>query len=96
MAEVPVWTERLRVCSYDVDFTRRATSVSLCRYFLEAAWNHAEALGVGFSHLQQQGRYWVLSRLVLGCRAPRSGAARQHSGPGRAEPNPRSRCGTSR
>lgn len=65
MAEVPVWTERLRVCSYDVDFTRRATSVSLCRYFLEAAWNHAEALGVGFSHLQQQGRYWVLSRLVL-------------------------------
>ncbi len=61
-SEPPVWTEELRIRSYDVDATRRATSLSLCRYFLEAAWNHAEALGFGFSHLQTQGKFWVLAR----------------------------------
>lgn len=55
-SNAPVWTRRLKVCSHDVDFTRRATSVSVCRYFLDAAWNHAEALGVGFDHLASQGR----------------------------------------
>ncbi len=64
-AAAPVWTEQLRICSYDVDLTRRATSMCLCRYFLEAAWNHAEALGFGFSHLARQGKLWVLSRLAL-------------------------------
>jgi len=58
----PVWSERFQIRSYDVDATRRATSVSLCRYFLEAAWNHAEALGFGFTHLSSQGKFWVLSR----------------------------------
>jgi medium-chain acyl-[acyl-carrier-protein] hydrolase len=64
-AESPVWIEPLKIRSYDVDFTRRATSASLCRYFLEAAWNHAEALGVGFNHLASQGKFWVLSRLRM-------------------------------
>jgi medium-chain acyl-[acyl-carrier-protein] hydrolase len=61
----PVWAEPLRICSYDVDFTRHATVASVCRYFLEAAWNHAEALGVGFEHLGAQNRFWVLSRLRI-------------------------------
>jgi medium-chain acyl-[acyl-carrier-protein] hydrolase len=60
-----MWSEPLRIRSYDVDFTRRATSASLCRHFLEAAWNHAEALGVGFNQLAKQGKCWVLSRLRL-------------------------------
>jgi medium-chain acyl-[acyl-carrier-protein] hydrolase len=60
----PVWTEPLRICSYDVDFTRRATLTSLSRYFLEAAWNHAEAMGVGFEYMRRQGKGWVLSRLL--------------------------------
>ncbi len=64
-AKAPVWTEQLKICSYDVDAARHATSASLCRYFLEAAWNHAEALGVGFSNLAGQGRLWVLSRLLV-------------------------------
>ena len=63
--ESPLWTEQLHICSYDVDFTRRATSTSLCRYFLDAAWNHAEALGIGFQALAQQDKFWVLSRLLL-------------------------------
>jgi medium-chain acyl-[acyl-carrier-protein] hydrolase len=64
-AEWPVWTEPVKIRSYDVDFTHRATSASLCRYFLEAAWNHAETLGVGFNHLANQGKFWVLSRLRM-------------------------------
>ncbi len=63
--ESPLWTEQLRIRSYDVDFTRRATLTSLYRFFLDAAWNHAEALGIGFSHLQSQNKFWVLSRLLL-------------------------------
>jgi medium-chain acyl-[acyl-carrier-protein] hydrolase len=63
--EWPVWTEQIKICSYDVDFTHRATSATLCRYFLEAAWNHAEALGVGFTELERQSKFWVLSRLLL-------------------------------
>jgi len=64
-AEWPVWTEPLKIRSYDVDFTRRVTSASLCRHFLEAAWNHAEALGVGFNQLAGQRKFWVLSRLRM-------------------------------
>jgi medium-chain acyl-[acyl-carrier-protein] hydrolase len=63
LTEPPVWTEPLKIRSYDVDFTRRATSASLCRYFLDAAWNHAEALGIGFHHMATLGKFWVLSRL---------------------------------
>lgn len=63
--EWPVWTEQIKICSYDLDFTHRATSATLCRYFLEAAWNHAEALGVGFTELERQSKFWVLSRLLL-------------------------------
>jgi len=62
-AEALVWSEVLRIRSYDVDATRRATSPSLFRYFLEAAWNHAEALGAGFTRLRDDGKFWVLSRL---------------------------------
>ncbi|MHC1764783.1 MAG: acyl-[acyl-carrier-protein] thioesterase [Verrucomicrobiia bacterium] len=65
----PLWTEQLRIRSFDVDFTRRATLASLYRYFLDAAWNHAEALGIGFEHLKTQNRFWVLSRLLLEVKA---------------------------
>lgn len=61
--EAPVWSEEVRARSYDVDATRRMTGASLCRYFLEAAWNHAEALGCGFEQLREQGKFWVLSRM---------------------------------
>ncbi|MGH7967311.1 MAG: acyl-[acyl-carrier-protein] thioesterase, partial [Limisphaerales bacterium] len=61
----PVWKENLQIRSYDLDFRKRATIEALCRYFLEAAWNHAEALGFGYSHLAAQQRFWVLARLVI-------------------------------
>lgn len=65
-----IWTEMVEVRSYQADAMRRATLESLCLYFQEAAWNHAEALGVGFSHLREQGRLWVLSRLALEIERP--------------------------
>ena len=60
-----VWTESVTIRSYEVDFRQQATPEALCRYFLEAAWNHAEALGVGYSHLATQNRVWVLARLLI-------------------------------
>lgn len=60
-----IWQEAIRIHSYDVDFARQATLEAVSRLFLEAAWNHAEALGVGYAHLAQQGRFWVLVRLLI-------------------------------
>lgn len=60
-----IWQEEIRIHSYDVDFTQNATLEVLCRLFLEAAWNHAEALGVGFARLAEQNRLWVLARLLI-------------------------------
>lgn len=65
MTETGFWAQKLRFHSYDVDFQRRAGLCSICRYFLDAAWNHAEQLGVGYTHLAGQERFWVLSRLLL-------------------------------
>ena len=60
-----VWTVGLQIRSYDVDFKRKATVDAICRYFFDAAWSHAEALGVGYTHLAKQLRFWVLSRFVV-------------------------------
>ena len=57
--------EEITIHSYDVDFSRDVTLEALCRCFLEAAWNHAEALGVGFAHLAAQNQLWVLARLLI-------------------------------
>ncbi len=60
-----IWTENFKIHSYEVGLSRRATLETVCRYFQEAAWNHAEALGVGYSQLRRQNRIWVLSRLLV-------------------------------
>jgi acyl-ACP thioesterase len=67
MSETPprIWAETFKVHSYEVDFTQRATLTTLCHYFQEAAWNHAELLGVGYNQLQTERRLWVLSRLLI-------------------------------
>jgi medium-chain acyl-[acyl-carrier-protein] hydrolase len=63
--ESGVWRKRLRIHSYDVDFRKRATAEALCRSFLEAAWNHAEQLGIGYNELSKQDQLWVLARLLV-------------------------------
>lgn len=72
----PVWAEETRIHSYDADATRSASLEAVCRLFLEAAWSHAELLGVGFEQLRRQGKLWVLSRFHLSCgEMPRWGQA---------------------
>ena len=64
-ARAEVWSETFKMHSYEVDVKQLATIESLCQHFQEAAWNHAEALGVGYEHLRQQHKFWVLSRLLI-------------------------------
>jgi acyl-ACP thioesterase len=66
LAQPPaVWSEEFKIHSYEVDLKRQATLETLCRYFQEAAWNHAEILGAGYHHLQRANKFWVLARLRL-------------------------------
>jgi acyl-ACP thioesterase len=60
-----IWTESHRICSYEVDITRRLTMESILRNFQEAAWNHAEHLQLGYSHLRGNNQAWVLSRMTV-------------------------------
>ena len=41
------------------------TLESLFRYFQEAAWSHAERLGLGYTHLRKRNHAWVLSRMTV-------------------------------
>ncbi|MFH1852671.1 MAG: acyl-ACP thioesterase domain-containing protein [Candidatus Neomarinimicrobiota bacterium] len=50
------------VHSYEVDLTGRVTLPNLCRFMQEAAWKHAERLGVGFSFLIREKLLWVLAQ----------------------------------
>jgi acyl-ACP thioesterase len=59
------WEEHLEIHSYDVNISRKLTMESLLRYFQEAAWNHAEHLGLGYSHLRERNQVWVLSRMMV-------------------------------
>jgi len=59
---VKVWKNNHKIHSYEVDFKSCATLTILCQFMQEAAWNHAEHLGVGFSHLFDKNLIWVLSR----------------------------------
>jgi acyl-ACP thioesterase len=61
----PIWTEGCKIHSYEVDSTGAVSLEMICRYFQEAAWNHAEALGVGFERLASEQKLWVLSRLLI-------------------------------
>jgi medium-chain acyl-[acyl-carrier-protein] hydrolase len=60
-----LWSEDFKIRSYEVDVNRQASLETLCRYFQEAAWNHAEVLGAGYHDLQRINKFWVLSRLRL-------------------------------
>jgi acyl-ACP thioesterase len=60
-----VWTEQFRVHSFEADLNGAGSLEGLCRHFQEAAWNHAEHLGLGYERLLQENKIWVLSRLLL-------------------------------
>lgn len=60
-----IWGDQYTIHSYESDMSARATVVALLQYMQESAWNHAEHLQLGFSHLSPKGLAWVLARLSL-------------------------------
>lgn len=59
------WKDDYSIHSYEVDLTGRLKAASLCQFLQESAWNHAEHLEFGFSHLLKHNLIWVLYRLRL-------------------------------
>lgn len=56
------WQMEQMICSYDVDPHQTARLPALCRFMQEAAYHHAEHLGLGHSFLAKRGLAWVLAR----------------------------------
>jgi acyl-ACP thioesterase len=61
----PEWRAEHLICSYDVDPSCVAKLPAFCRFMQEAAYLHAEHLGVGHSQLAADGGGWVLSRMRI-------------------------------
>jgi len=59
------WRDNYKIHSYEVDVNGRATFPALCRFMQESAWNHAEHLEFGFSHLMKYHLVWVLYRQLV-------------------------------
>ncbi len=60
-----IWQEEARIRSYEADLSGNLTMEGMLKIFQEAAWNHAEQLGVGYSHLQTRSHVWVLVRMLI-------------------------------
>ena len=48
---LPVWKENYKITSYQVDFQEKIKPAHLMQLFQEAAGNHAQHLGAGYSSL---------------------------------------------
>ena len=53
------------VSSYEVDQRGKTRLTAIANYLQETAYKHAASLNVGYSHLAEEGRAWVLSRLRI-------------------------------
>ena len=53
------------VRNYESDFLRRLKPSAMLGYFQESAAAHSEEMGMGFSTLREDGRFWVLSKVVV-------------------------------
>lgn len=66
MEPIPASLEKnYQIKSYEVDINARLMPSSVCNYFQEIAWEHAEILKIGYNALQSINRFWVLSRLQI-------------------------------
>ena len=57
------WQKQFKISSYNVDNFQRLTLPSLCLFFQEIAYEHAEHLNFGYNYLKSVKKFWVLSRL---------------------------------
>ena len=62
---IKVWKDTYTIHSYQVDIRGKATLVALCQLLQESAWQHAEHMGLGFSHLKENDFIWVLARQLI-------------------------------
>lgn len=60
---LPVWKENYKITSYQVDFQEKIKPAHLMQLFQEAAGNHAQHLGAGYSSLAEEKLFWALSRI---------------------------------
>jgi acyl-ACP thioesterase len=60
---IPIWVEKFKIRSYEVDAHGKASIQSICNYLQEAAGNHAFKLGVSVDLLFKKKLTWVLSRM---------------------------------
>lgn len=65
MDKQSVWTETFSIRSYEVDVHYRIQFPVLCNLLQECAWKHARNLRFGYFDLKEQGKLWVLSRIVI-------------------------------
>jgi len=59
----PVWSENYKITSYQVDFQEKIKPTNLMQLFQEAAGNHAQHLGAGYTTLVEEKLFWALSRI---------------------------------
>jgi medium-chain acyl-[acyl-carrier-protein] hydrolase len=60
-----IWVQQMEIHSYEADFAGRLSLDGALKFFQECAWNHAEHLGVGYSHLLLRNQVWMLSRMSV-------------------------------
>lgn len=61
----PVWFEETHVKTYETDFRRQWKPAAFFQALQEAAFHHAEHLGVGYADLLAEDQMWILSRVRL-------------------------------
>ncbi|MCF8226191.1 MAG: hypothetical protein K9J30_09960 [Bacteroidales bacterium] len=54
-----------RVSSFDINSKGKARLTAIANFLQETAYQHADALGLGYRHLAADGHAWVLSRLKI-------------------------------
>lgn len=59
------YTEHYSYTSKDADYQSLVKPSAIINYFIQIAWMHAENLGMGYSHLMQERKSWVLSKFTL-------------------------------
>jgi len=60
-----IFKKRFPISTKDADFKKDLRISSMVNFFIQAAWKHAEELGVGYSHLSKIGVGWIFSRFKI-------------------------------
>jgi medium-chain acyl-[acyl-carrier-protein] hydrolase len=58
-----LWEDKYRITTYHTGPNSKASLTSLCNFFQETAWQHANYSKLGYYDLKEKGYMWILSRL---------------------------------